>query len=297
MQTVRTFEFAERHLQQGCIILLPCIAAAILLLALTFAAKGQSVPATAAGQIDADQDPEYDGLDVTRPQNKFETRFGYKASGTGNSVTEGSTLLRLDQRFDLQPQWKLGILSELPLIGRETTSPANPGVERELGIGDAYIEPILIRKLNPQWSVGFGTRVVAPTADDALGTGKWQVLPILAVRYEWAPDTYFAPQVRYATSVAGDRSRQDISVLKIAPTLNIGLPDHWFIALYPSPDIQINYGPPISGQTGKLFLPADVLIGRKMSSNLVLALELSIPVIKDYPLYNFKTELRIQFTF
>ena len=221
----------------------------------------------------------------------------YRTSGAGNAVTQGSTLLRLDQRFDLQPQWKLGILSELPVIGREASSPANLVGEREFGIGDAYIEPTLIRNLNPQWSIAFGTRVVAPTAEDALGTGKLQLLPLVALRYEWAPNTYFAPLLRYAVSVAGDPSRRDISVLQFAPTLNIGLPDHWFVALYPSPDIRINYGPPVSGQTGRLFLPADVLIGRKMSSNFVLALEISTPLIKDYPLYNFKSELRMQLVF
>jgi Putative MetA-pathway of phenol degradation len=273
------------------------IAAGVFSVPLTFAAKGQTVQATPAGQVDAEQDPEYDGLDVTRPQNKFETRFVYRTSGITNQVTQGSTLLRLDHRVDLEPQWKLGILTQLPIIARETISLINPNGERDWGIGDAYIEPTLVRNLNPQWSVAFGTRIVAPTAEDGLGTGKLQVLPLFAVRYEWAPDTYFAPLVRYAVSVAGDPARRNISVLEFAPTLNIGLPDHWFIALYPSPDIRINYGEPMPGQTGRLFLPADLLLGRKMSSNFVLSFEISAPIIKDYPVYNFRTELRIQFVF
>jgi hypothetical protein len=164
----------------------------MLVLTLAHAANGQSVQPTVGEQIDAEQDPEYDGLDVTRPQNKFEARFVYRTSGTANQVTQGSTLLRLDQRFDLQPQWKLGILTELPVIARETVSPTSPNAEHDWGIGDAYIEPTLIRNLDPLWSLALGTRVVAPTAGDTLGTRKLQVLPFVAVRYEWAPDLFCA---------------------------------------------------------------------------------------------------------
>ena len=42
---------------------------------------------------------------------------------------------------------------------------------------------------------------------------------------------------------------------------NIGLPDRRFLTFYPSPDIRINYGDPITGQTGRLFLPFDVRVG------------------------------------
>ena len=38
---------------------------------------------------------------------------------------------------------------------------------------------------------------------------------------------------------------------QIAPTLNVGLPDRWFVTLYPSYDIRINYGDPVPGQTGR----------------------------------------------
>jgi len=99
--------------------------------------------------------------------------------------------------------------------------------------------------------------------------------------------------MRYAVSVAGTSSTRDISELQIAPTLNLDLPGPWFLALYPSYDIRINYGPPVSGQTGKLFLPADAELGYKLSDEIVLGLEVSVPIIKDYPVYDFKTQLRV----
>jgi len=84
---------------------------------------------------------------------------------------------------------------------------------------------------------------------------------------------------------------------QIAPTLNLGLLHYWFVTFYPSYDIRINYGDPISGQTGRLFLPFDVAVGRKITDRFTMSLEASVPIIKDYPVYNFKTELRMTMQF
>jgi hypothetical protein len=75
------------------------------------------------------------------------------------------------------------------------------------------------------------------------------------------------------------------------------LPSRWFVTLYPSYDIRINYGDPASGQTGRLFLPLDAAIGRKLSDDVLVSLEVGVPIIKDYPVYNFKTELRLAVKF
>src|SRR5262249_11169342 len=58
-------------------------------------------------------------------------------------------------------------------------------------------------------------------------------------------------------SFAGDPTKKNISNLQLWPMLNINLPDHWFFTLYPSADIRVNYGDPVTGQTGRLFLPFD----------------------------------------
>jgi hypothetical protein len=69
------------------------------------------------------------------------------------------------------------------------------------------------------------------------------------------------------------------------------------VTLFPSYDIRINYGDPVSGQTGRVFLPADVAIGRKITDDLMISLEISVPIIKDYPVYDFKIETRTVFRF
>jgi hypothetical protein len=240
-------------------------------------------------------DPEYNGQDLTRPQRSFETRFLYQTSSGAVSQTDrGTWLLRANWKVELDEGWKLGVLGQVPIVDKTTSVPT--GSDRVFGIGDAAFQAVLSRAIDQHWGFGFGARLVAPTAEDSLGSGKWQIMPGFGVRYsfpEIGTDTYFVAAVRYATSFAGDPSRRNISEPQMAPTLNIGLPDHWFVTFYPSYDIRINYGDPISGQSGRLFLPFDVAVGRKFNDSLTMSLEASVPIVKDYPVYNFKTELRM----
>ena len=252
--------------------------------------------ASGAQRSDPDQeDPEYNGEDFTRPQRSFETRFAYQtSSGTTSQTDRESWLLRANWKAQLDNGWRLGLLGQVP-VADKTTSTAT-GADGDFGIGDAALQAALIHDINRHWAFGFGARLVVPTAADSLGSGKWQIMPGLGVRYsflEIGPDTYFVPVVRYATSFAGDPSRRTISEPQIAPTLNIGLPDRWFVTFYPSNDIRLNFGDPISGQTGRLFLPLDVAAGRKVTDSLVISLEAAVPIVNDYPVYKFKTELRV----
>ena len=71
----------------------------------------------------------------------------------------------------------------------------------------------------------------------------------------------------------------------------------WYVSFYPSPDIRINLGDPITGQTGSLFLPFDAKIGRRLADNVALSFEIGVPIIKDYPVYKVKTEVRLNVTY
>ena len=139
-----------------------------------------------------------------------------------------------------------------------------------------------------------------PLRRNSLGNGKWEVMPGFGVRYSFLEinrETYFVPVLRWAVSFAGDPSRRNINEPQIAPTLNIALPERWFVTFYPSNDIRINYGDPVAGQTGRLFLPFDAAIGRNITDRVTAYLEMSVPMISNYPVYKFKTELRISVKF
>jgi hypothetical protein len=240
-----------------------------------------------------EQNAENNGTDLTRPENSFDLRFRNQDVTRAETETEREiAYLRLTSRIPLEADWKLSLYGQISAIDKKTASDTG----NEAGLGDSLIQAAFIQTLSDRWAYGFGARLVAPTAPDDLGSGKWQIMPGFGVRYsflEWGDNTYFVPAMRYAMSFAGNPSKRNISEPQIAPTFNIGLPDKWFLTLYPSNDIRINYGDPVSGQTGKLFLPADFAIGRALTNNLLMSLEIGVPIVRDYPVYDFKTELRI----
>lgn len=231
------------------------------------------------------------------PPNMFQALTGYRtAPGSSGEVTTESFNLRYDHAFDLQSGWILATRTDLPLLARNPVTDSNPNGDYLYGIGDADAQAALIRNVSSNFAFGFGLRLIAPTGDDALGSGKWQTMPIVGARFgltEISSSSYFEPLLRYDVSVAGDPTKKNISNLQFAPTLNIGLPDKWSVTFFPSPDIRINYGDPITGQTGRWFVPFDARVSKKLSETIALSLEVGVPIIKDYPVYNFKSEVRL----
>jgi len=241
------------------------------------------------------------------PSNLFQIMTYYRtAPGSGSTtgsianVTTETLNLRYDHALDLAPGWILALRSDLPLLAKNPISSSNPDGDYLHGVGDADVQAAVIRNLSQRWAVGFGARLIAPTGGDTLGSGKWQIMPIVGARYglwEINSSSYIEPVVRYDASFAGDPTKKNISNLRFAPTLNLGLPDRWFITFYPSADIRINLGDPVTGQTGRLFVPFDARIGRKLSDHASLSFELGVPIIKDYPVYNIKTQVRLNVTY
>ena len=263
------------------------------------AAAGQATsdsPDTGLTQ-NADQDPKNNGTDLTRPQNALDLRYQYReSSGTTSNTDRDIWLLRGTSRIQLDSEWKLSLLAETEFVDKTTFNQEEPNAQEEFGLGNSLAQAVLIQSLSERLAYGFGARLVAPTASDNIGNGKWQIMPGFGVRYtftELSQDTYFVPAVRYAVSFAGDPKTRNISEPQIAPTFNINLPGPWSLTLYPSYDIRINYGDPVSGQTGRLFLPADVAVGYALTDKIAMSLEVSVPIIKDYPVYDFKTEFRV----
>ena len=121
------------------------------------------------------------------------------------------------------------------------------------------------------------------------------------VRYglpEISQGSYFEPFARYDVSFAGDPSKKFMSNLQFAPMFNISLPDRSLLTLYPNPEIRWNFENCSSlPRPVELFLPFDARIGKKLSSSLDISLEVSIPIVKQYPVYDFMTALRINFTY
>jgi hypothetical protein len=258
----------------------------------------------ALAQTSAARDGEADNgaLDFFRPPpNLFQALTEYRTTpGTTRDVTTDTLNLRYDHAFSLQSGWILATRTDLPLLEKNPISSSNPSGDYVGGIGDADVQAALIHDINQRWAFGFGMRLIMPTGDDVLGSGKWQVMPIVGARMalpEISSGSYFEPLLRYDVSVAGDPTKKNISNLQFAPTLNINLPDRWYFTFFPSTDIRINYGDPVTGQTGRWFVPFDFRFGKKFNDNIALSLEIGVPIIKDYPVYDFKTQLRLNVTY
>ena len=144
-------------------------------------------------------------------------------------------------------------------------------------------------------------RAIWPTTGlNEAGDGKYQIGPVAGVRLslpEISPGSFFLPQVIYLNSVASrneNKGRADINQLNIQPKLNVSLPDDWFLTTYASENIQINFG-----DDGKLFLPFDLMAGKKLFDKFVASLEYSRQLIHDkgFEPYQWQLEGRIGYYF
>src|ERR1700733_165845 len=199
-------------------------------------AAAQTAPppqSVAAEQSNDGYGPNYNGQDFTRPQNSFATRVEYRESSNTTSATDRERLmLQLSSKIDLGEGWKIGLLEQVPFVVKTTTTFETANSSTTAGGGGSVFQPSLIRSIDKYWAFGFGARLEAPSVPSSVGSGNWQIMPGVGVRYSFldiGPDTYFVPVVRYAMSFAGDPTRRTIREPQIAPTLNIGLPDHWFV--------------------------------------------------------------------
>jgi hypothetical protein len=130
-------------------------------------------------------------------------------------------------------------------------------------------------------------------SQEQMGGGKYRLVPTGAFRLalpEVSKGSFFAFLMRYDYDFAGDEDRPHRSELQLAPLFNVNLPQQWFVTLFPRSDIRINL---IDG--GKLFLPFNVMVGKMVTKSIVASLEIGVPIVNDYQVYDFKLEARVGF--
>ena len=247
------------------------------------------------------------GDDPTQPRRKIELLDRY-TEAPGPGVEEGTTkqvqtntpFVRIEAPFQLAPQWDLNFRTEIPVVWTNGVTSENPTGATVSGFGNVLTQGWIVHDLDQRWAVALGGQLIAPTSTNSVASDAWEQVTGFVVRAmlpEISPGSYFAPQVRYGIDFEGNDDGRMLRQLRIAPTLNINLPHDLFLTLYPSPDIRLNYGTPVWNQTGRLFLPLNFLIGWKPSDHTVVSAEFGIPIIKDFPVYTFKTQLRIGYLF
>ena len=246
--------------------------------------------------------PEFnDGEDFTRPVSRLDLRERYEnlPSVKQFDPEKWQTTLRTDNWAELGTSWTLYGRVDFPLVySNQVTSPFNPEGHSRFGQGDLLTEAALIPPpLSPRLAYGFGMRAVWPTASlNEAGNGKYQLGPVVGVRFnlpEITPGSYFLPEAFYLNSVASrnhNKGRADINQLNIQPKFNLHLPDQWFAVLYASEQIQINFG-----NDNQLFLPFDLMIGKKLGERVIVSLEYSKVMYHNqgFEPYQWQIEARV----
>ncbi len=247
------------------------------------------------------------GDDLTHPLGRIELLDRYTqqpgpgpTEGTTKRVVTNTPFVRIDKPFRLSPQWELNFRIEVPVVSTDAVTPQNPTGAVVTGFGNVLTQAWIVHEIDQRWAVALGGQLITPTATNGVATDAWEQVAGFVVRAmlpEISQGSYVAPQVRYGVDFGGNEEGSMLRQLRIAPTLNINLPHNVFFTLYPSPDIRVNYGTPVWGQTGRWFVPLNSMTGWKPTEHAVISAEFGIPIIKDFPVYSFKTQLRVGYIF
>ena len=241
------------------------------------------------------------GQDITRPLTRFDVRYQFQhlpspADGNSNTAT-----LRADHPFKLTKNLKFTTRFDMPFVISTASGPDNLDGRTKAGFGDLLAMGLFIYNLDDRFACATGAQFTFPTAStDEMGSGKYTILPTIGARmdiHEISRGSFTAMILRYNVDYAGNSNRSHISELQFAPLVLINLPQMWFINLFPSTDIRYNLADERPGDTGRWFIPFDFMVGKMLNKTTVASLEVSIPIIKDYNVYDFKTEARVGFFF
>jgi hypothetical protein len=270
----------------------------------TVAAISVASPATAGSDGDV---ANQSGDDITQPLEKIELLDRFTTApgpgaveGTTKQVDTNTPFARIEAPFQIAPQWELAFRVEIPMVSTNGVTPENPSGQVVTGFGNVLTQGWLVYQIDPRWAVAAGAQAIAPTSTNGVASDSWEEVTGAVVRVmlpEVSEGSYFAPQVRYGVDFGGNDDGPMLRQLRLMPTLNINLPHNLFFTLYPSPDIRWNYGTPVYGQTGRFFLPLNFMVGWKPTAHTVISAEFGIPIIKDFPVYSFKTQLRVGYLF
>ncbi len=139
------------------------------------------------------------------------------------------------------------------------------------------------------WFWGYAIKAVFPTAtSDALGGGKWQLHPGVGGNYYFGENDdkgSITLAAEYRFSVAGDKDRDNISILAFIPNIDIWRP-RWYLGYYAT--WTYNF------QTDYFDLPLDVEFGYFLTSRFVISAEGIVPLLKNAP-YNYEFSFKLRY--
>jgi hypothetical protein len=241
---------------------------------------------------------DYTGQDESRTPSSLNLLYTRKDLPDGSDANIYT--LRGIYRSGLAPDWDMLLRLNVPLQNNDTFSDDNTQGHWEFGLGDISTRAVFTKKLDEISALIFGVDLSFPTAvDDQFGSGKYAMTLGTGYRHFFrgisgkANDTFILPNIRYAFDYAGDDDRADISEVQLVPQVTFGLPgslDH-FVTFYGGDDLRYNF------DTSKWFVPLDITYGMKLTKKSVLSFEYCYELVDDYPLYDWKIEIALEYFF
>ena len=239
------------------------------------------------------------GEDPTRPRPEVLLRYEFRNAPGRAPDTVHAFLFEGLTRIPINERWAGRVRLELPLVLTNLPSNHDPGDAWRFGTADLLSEADVIHYLNERWAIAAGAQVLFPTASrDVTGDDTWIVGPsglVRAMLPEISPDSFVAPHLFYAFDTGGDGVRDHVSELHLQPLLHWAPTPSLFFELFPAADIVVNLTD--ATHRGRLFFPFNALAGILLSPKVVTSLEIGVPIVKDYPLYDFKLQAAVGYFF
>jgi hypothetical protein len=236
------------------------------------------------------------GNDFTRPEMSASSRVEFRKSSSATSTTDRERkIFQYNSKIKLSDDRALGMLIQIPLDEKTTTAFDQPEVENAAGLSDAILQAALIQTVRNRWAYGLG-RVSSPRPPtDMVGTNRWQIMPAAGLRYSFLeinPDVCFVPVVRYESVSAVIQTLARFASLKWRRRSTLA---------YPTIGSRRIIRAMISGLISGRRYPAKAVGSfclltrrseRKSPTILSCRSRAACQIVRDYPVYNFKTELK-----
>lgn len=230
------------------------------------------------------------GQNIVKPITRLDLRMKYETGVDKQNGDAAIPTLRMDKVIELQENWQLALRTDIPYWWYRCNKNSTDGCYNSQAMGDTLLQILGVTPSYGRWIVAFGSKFLFPTAGDNLeiGDGKYQVMPTVAFGYdilEWGAGSFCGLLVRHAFDVAGYASAPHINRTYIQPTLNIDLPERWFVTF--SPELCYNWMVP------GWFIPFDITLGRMVTKKLVVTLEYEVALVRKYEEYRQLVEFRV----
>ncbi|WP_137938532.1 transporter [Chitinivorax sp. B] len=202
-------------------------------------------------------------------------------------------MLRYDRIDQVTDNWSSWSRLELNFVSTDLPARDNRTGQWHTGMGDTLMHYALITSPTPGFRYGAGLQVTIPTnTRDSLGYGRYTWAPAVMAEVDLpvSRGSYAQLIVRNMRDAGGDDHRTKFRQTIIQPTVQIRLPQHFFVEAVA--DGRVNYE-----TDKKWFVSTGIGIGRFLSRQAMVSLTWSKGVKDDMPNYDTELEARVMYWF